>query len=586
MQTLPNSSALADLDASPRLRLGQTENWLPVFRGWVNFLLLFMAAGFLALHFVHLSADFPNFSRWMDWSKYTDEGWYGDAAIRHFQLGHWYVAGDFNPAVALPVWPLLEVLVFEVTGVSLIAARALSVSVFGGILLASWLLIARSALPSHAKASRLRISLTASVAVLLLAASPFCFVFVRLAILEPLLILLMLLALLAAQSASRASVRGTLPDATQHASLAAEAASLLRQNAWPVISLALLLPLIVLTKTTGIFLVPAIAWMLFGSLGHRLRPFLMVGVPAALSGFGLWLGYFLLCVRPHLLLDYRYLFSANAYTGIDRRNFFSVLWFTLHGCAWIGDTLFGLALTAAGFALLRPRRLADHPLIPALTLWAAGYGVFLAYHNNLQPRYYLVIAVPLTLLVPVVLRDLVLPVCTRPRARIAALSLASVAFAAVLIPDARQTISYVRHPQYTLLNAARQISRYIADEHRRDPAHSTLVLSISGSDLSLMTGLHSICDDFGTWELAERAKRYNPGWYLAWNLIEDDKMDSLAPNFHVERVATFPAMDDQDRNLLILYRLTPLSETGKINRRNRRSRGRLGQRPSVSQLAH
>ena len=33
------------------------------------------------LHFPHLLADFPNNSPWMDYSKYTDEGWYSNAAI-------------------------------------------------------------------------------------------------------------------------------------------------------------------------------------------------------------------------------------------------------------------------------------------------------------------------------------------------------------------------------------------------------------------------------------------------------------------------------------------------------------------------
>ena len=47
-------------------------------------LLLAAAAVFFAFHFLHLTADFPNNSPWMDWAKYTDEGWYGDAAIRHF----------------------------------------------------------------------------------------------------------------------------------------------------------------------------------------------------------------------------------------------------------------------------------------------------------------------------------------------------------------------------------------------------------------------------------------------------------------------------------------------------------------------
>ena len=82
----------------------------------IRLLLLGASVVFFALHFVHLTADFPNHSPWMDWSKYTDEGWYGDAAIRHYVSGHWYWKGDFNPAVALPVWPAIELLVFKFTG--------------------------------------------------------------------------------------------------------------------------------------------------------------------------------------------------------------------------------------------------------------------------------------------------------------------------------------------------------------------------------------------------------------------------------------------------------------------------------------
>src|SRR5229473_6388234 len=106
-------------------------------------ILLLVATLFLALHAVHLSADFPNHSPWMDWAKYTDEGWYGDGAIRHFQRGHWHVPGDFNPAAALPIWPLLEAALFRFTGVNLAAARALTVAIFGLILLASYILLRR-----------------------------------------------------------------------------------------------------------------------------------------------------------------------------------------------------------------------------------------------------------------------------------------------------------------------------------------------------------------------------------------------------------------------------------------------------------
>ncbi len=538
-------------------------------------LLLIMASGFFALHYLHLAADFPNFSPWMDWSKYTDEGWYGDAAIRHYLLGHWYVAGDFNPAAALPVWPLLEGILFHFTGVSLVAERALTVSVFGGILIASWLLLSRSSRPAP------RASLSASLAVLLLAANPFCFVFSRLGILEPLLILLMLGCLLAAQGARPLASRGFFTWRT-------ELAAILRLNLAPVIAIGILLPLLILTKTTGLFLVPAIALMLFAALGYRIRPFLQVGLPAAALASTLWLAYFLLYVEPHYLADFHYLFSANAYTRITRKNFFSVIAHTFHAGVWMGGFLYTAAIAAFATVLFNVRRLRSYPVIPVLIVWALSYLVFLAYHNNLQPRYYLVIAVPLTLLVPVVFRDLV-----HPRFRLAfpaamGVLAAALCFALILILDGAQTIAIATHPQYTFVDAAQRIKHFIAADHERDPAHSMLVLSISGSDLSLMTGLHSICDDFGTAELADRAQRYNPGWYLSWNLIEDDKMDALAPLFHVERVATFPAMDDQDRNLLVLYRLEP-EDTGakrQTHVRNRHTRTKLGQQPSQVQLQH
>ena len=549
----------------------------------LNLALLGLAAVFLALHAVHLTADFPNQSPWMDWSKYTDEGWYGDAAIRHFQLGHWYVPGDFNPAAALPILPSLEALLFAVTGVSLLAARALTVAIFAGVLLASWLLLARSAAPpispaqSTLRPSRITHPLAASTAVFLLAVSPFCFVFTRLAIIEPLLILLTLCALLAASSIRPA---------------ADPEASTLRANLLPALALALLLPALILTKTTALFLFPAIAWMLFASSGYRLRAFFRIGLPIAALAATLWLAYFLLLIRPHYLLDYRYLFSANAYTGITRENWREVLVNTFTAGDWIGHLLYPLALAASAWALLSVRRLRAQPLIPALLLWIAGYTAFLAYHNNLQPRYYLVIAVPLTLLLPVVFDALVLPQLSRANSRLrpAALALAAVAAAAIALPDARLTLHFVRHPEYTLLNAARQVRDYIQNAQRTDPSRNPLILSISGSELALMNGLPSICDDFGTLELGDRVKLYHPGWYLAWNQIDDDKMDAMTPLYHPVRVATFPAMDDPDRNVLVLYRLDPALETPPARHRRkpipRALQTRLGEQPSTSQLVH
>ena len=114
------------------------------------------------------------------------------------------------------------------------------------------------------------------------------------------------------------------------------------------------------------------------------------------------------------------------------------------------------------------------------------------------------------------------------------------------------------------------------------------MLSISGSDLSLMTGLPSICDDFGTMELPERVATYQPGWFITWNEVEDDKMDALAPFYHLERVAAFPAMDDPERNLLILYRLDRATPKAAPHRQRKATphllQMKLRQVPSTPQL--
>jgi hypothetical protein len=142
----------------------------------------------------------------------------------------------------------------------------------------------------------------------------------------------------------------------------------------------------------------------------------------------------------------------------------------------------------------------------------------------------------------------------------------AVAVLAVLaITDGVQTFHYVRTPEYSYVKAATQIQRIVSSDRNHNP----LILSISGSNLSLMTGLPSICDDFGTMDLAVRVRTYRPGWYIAWNQVDDDKMEALYPLYRLRRVASFPAMDDPDRNLLILYRLDP-APPGKLPRPRRR----------------
>jgi hypothetical protein len=162
-------------------------------RRWGYALWLALIAGFALLHAWHLRADFPNGSPWVfDWAKFTDEGWYGNAAIRAHLFGNWYVAGDFNPAVAVPVWPSLEGLLFFFTGVTVEAARGLAVACFFLSLVLSYLLLSNRRVGSRGP------RWIALLGVTLVVTSPFLYCFSRLAILEPLQITLTLAALILA----------------------------------------------------------------------------------------------------------------------------------------------------------------------------------------------------------------------------------------------------------------------------------------------------------------------------------------------------------------------------------------------------
>ena len=342
----------------------------------------------------------------------------------------------------------------------------------------------------------------------------------------------------------------------------------------------------VLTKTTAVFLLPAIAWMLWASSEYRWRPFLRTCLPAGAIGAALWSAYYALLVRPRYLEDYRYLFSANGYTGITRENALKVLADTFRDGMWMGKLIFPAALLTALLSLVFFRRFFTNPLVPTLLLWAGGYGAFLAYHNNLQPRYYLVIAVPLTVLVPVVAEKAWESLRLPSGYTAVSIAMAATAFLVLFLTDAAKTFHYIVHREYTFSRAALSVRNAVLADH----THSRLVLSISGSDLSLMTGLPSICDDFGTMTLENRIKTYRPGWYATWNEVDDDKMDALSPLFHLQRAGEFPAFDDPERNLLILYRLDPpSSETPRKSHRRiipKRLQTRIGQQPSATQLEH
>ena len=472
-----------------------------------------------ALHWPHLLADFPNGTPYLDWAKYTDEGWYGKAAIQSVLHGSWYVPGDFNTAVALPVWPAMLWAMFKLTGVSVFAARALALLVFGGNLLLS------RALLQAAGAG----GLATACGVVLLAANSYLWAFSRLAILESLLTFWTLASwLLALRLAPWAGRR--------------RAAGLLR--------VGFLLALAVLTKTTALFLFPATAAVLGWAAGWRPRRLAQDFALAATGGALPWLAYYGIFARRYAL-DYHYFFTANQWEhpkGL--RDNLLAYWWAAHGTLWVGPWLVCATLVALLAAAVLTPAFRRAPLVHASLLAATGYLGFTGWHNSAQPRYYMVV------LYPVVFAGVLAAQAVSRRTRLAG-GLALALFAAVLARDLRQTALWLLHPSYEFEAAAQGLTRYI-DTHSTGP--DRMLLSISGDEITLWTHTPAICDDFGTDDLPARIRRYRPGWYAQWNELDPGTLDDIhEAGYTLRSVAHWHAFDDEDRDDLILYRMVPVA---------------------------
>ncbi len=494
------------------------------------------------LHGLHLTADFPHHSPWPDWAKYTDEGWYANAAIRAHLLGRWYEPGGFNPAVAVPLWPALVWMLFGITGVSIVAVRGFAVALFGCNLFLTYRLLEHRL--ERRRATQLPEPLceqgrkqrpeqwAALVAVTLLVTSPFLFAFSRLALLEPLMLALTLLALQVALSFSAA------------------------RRIWAnALLLGVLMAAMILAKTTAVVLLPAIFWAAaFPLRAHPrrlLRGCAVAGATTA-SILACWLASL---VSLHLLRDFTYFFFINSYPKPHTlaAHLSSVGW-SLHGTLWIDPILLPLlgGLLVVVLACCRSRwagELLRDPLFVSALLAVAGYLAFMAVQDHTQPRYYTVVAVFAFIAVAQLLATL-LQQRGFPRL-CGSLALGCIGLAVAL--NTAQTMRYALHPEYTWIDAARSLTAYI-DAHANE---RRLLLATSGDEIALMTGLPAVCDDFGTEIPSRRIRRARPGWYAAWNDLDPAMLAAIHPSFALDQVTVYPALDDPERNRLVLFRLIP-----------------------------
>ncbi len=472
--------------------------------------LLLVTFTFFALTFLHLRADFPYNTTWNDPAKMTDEGWYSNGAIHLLTLGHWYAPETFNPSVALPVWPLMLVPWFQLFGVHMASARALTVFMYGLTLLLMYLVLRRT-----------EDGLVPFTAVALMAVNPFCYAFNRLAILEPLMVFWLMLGFWVAGRRDGSPIRRAVLTGIVIAGL-------------------------VLTKTTGLILVPAIVyywWASSARTGTRfLRP---LAISIALL-VGIFMTYLLLVFWSGHLGDLRTFFSINndhLYRGILR----TVAGMALTESLPIGKVLVPVAFLTFALSIIWIKELWQKPLFVACVMSIVSYLAFVAFHTKFPPRYYLVLAAPVTIiaLLGVVALWRRQPVYAAP---LIGLLLASGVSMMV------RTAGFVRHPQYRFAQAAEGMARIM---HADASAHPVL-LSSSGDDISLFVGIPAISPEYTAHGETALLNHYHPDFYAAWDNRPDLRMTARLSNLYslVEK-GRYTAFDETSRRTLVLYKLLP-----------------------------
>ena len=477
--------------------------------------LLGVAVAFALLHFVHLRSDFPLHGQfaWED-APMVDEGWYSSAAINTFLGRGWVLPGDFNPGVALPVWPAMAWVAFHIGGMGILSLRVLELLVF---LMVVWL--------SYRLAVAYEGEGTGLFAVFFLMTSPFCFVFSRLGFLEfPMLMFLM-----------AAMLTISRPD---------------RQTAMRYGIAGVLTALSLLTKTLVVFLLPGLVYLVIERSNFRASVAAKNLARLAAGTLAVLLAYYLLYARREWVA-FAYLFQANIAGGHTMSVLEKVLALSRPlRKGYSTDALFfwtAVASSVGALAIPRLRDLWRRPLFVLSELLIYGYMLMMALHNNSVPRYYAPLLPGLFFVGAILLKklDVTWPAVAR-------------AFVLLIMAEAvvnmGETLYFVARPTYTLLHAAEGVKRVVS----ADPGP---IISHNAFEITLFTGLPAINEDYGAKPIRWRVAHYKPRWWVRQGYWIDgtEMAQQIGDQYRFEPAAEFQVFNHVPG--YVVYHLVPITGT-------------------------
>ncbi len=400
---------------------------------------------------------------------------------------------------------------FSIAGVGMLQARLLAVLLYGVSLVLMVKLLREEQCGW----------LTCAAAALLMSANPFCYVFDRMALLEPASVFWWVLGL---WIAGRAAAGGW----------------------WRAVATGLAIVALVWTKTTAIVLVVSILYFLYARAREQGRSWVRAEVTAITTAVVAWCVYFFAWVRPSYLRDFMFVFAINNY-----RSHLTILPEMLRQMLvsglGINSVLFPAGLTVVMVAVIWMRSLWRKPLFTAAILAATVDLAFIVSRGNFQPRYFLIVAMPLVIVVVMGAEEFWRRGMTR------VVLAGGVVLLATALTMTVKTVGYVLHPVYT----QRDMAMAVAQRMRADGSVDPVLFGGAADDISLFTGVRGISfyEPYGLQPLLER---YQPGWMGAWLDWEQDYPRQVSPQYELQQVATFRVYEDQPlHQVFVLYRMMP-----------------------------
>jgi hypothetical protein len=323
--------------------------------------------------------------------------------------------------------------------------------------------------------------------------------------------------------------------------------------------LGLVVGLLVLTRTSGVVLAPAVLYMLWASWMRRgkgaaawsglVRLAFVAGVAVVL-----WEGYVRLLVLPHHAADWAMLSSLHA-RHVTLRGLPGAALQTLEDGAFVSPVMFWMAVVVVVLSVVWLRELWGRPLFGAAVIAAAGQMAYVTFRGEFEPQSFVVMAIPVMIVVglgagAVVDRRRV----SRGEGRVR--WVAGAAVAALLVAAgmmAVQTGELIVHPDYSYWEAAQGIASIIDEDGGEKP----MLLSDSSDDLTLWTGIAGVRATAAPDGLDAVLERYEPGWYAAWPGWNDATTEQLESRYRLDAVARYMVLDDPARPTLVLYKMTP-----------------------------